>query len=192
MTGPTGPIAAQPKAGLQNSGSTEPEFLYLAIGRIVRAHGIRGELSVTVLTDYPERFEQTERVYIGSEHEADPYQVTGYRWHKANVLLSVAGVEDRNAAERLVGQFVQIPREEAMELPAGSYYLFQLIGLDVITEAGERLGVVREIIETGANDVYVVRDDAERDILLPAIPQVVLNVDLEQGQMLVHLLDGLV
>jgi 16S rRNA processing protein RimM len=193
MIGPTGPTTEPGRTDpdLQNSGSAEPEFLYLAIGRIVRAHGVRGEVSVQVLTDFPERFEQTEWVYIGSENEAELYRLTAHRWHKRNVLLSLDGIADRNLAERLVGQFVQVPREEAVSLPPGSYYLFQLVGLRVVTQTGEKLGVIREVLETGANDVYVVQRPDGSDLLLPAIPDVVLSVDLEQGQMLVHLLDGL-
>jgi 16S rRNA processing protein RimM len=101
-------------------------------------------------------------------------------------------VTTRTQAEQLRGQLVQIPIEEAIPLPEGSYYHYQLLGLQVATAAGEILGVVTEILETGANDVYVVQNRDQAEILLPAIPDVVKAIDLEKGQMIVELLDGLI
>lgn len=191
MAGPEGPTTDRKESAKPNSGLPRPEFRYLAIGRIVRAHGVRGEVSVAILTDFPERFEQSEWLYIGNEHEADVYQVKSQRWHKQNVLLSFAGITDRNQAEKLVGQFVQIPVEDAMALPEGSYYLYQMIGLQAVTADGRQLGVITEVIETNANDVYVVQNDEGKDILLPAIPDVIKSIDLDQGTMVVELIDGL-
>ena len=112
------------KIGLDNnSGLQEPEFRYLAIGRVVRAHGVRGELSVAVLTDFPERFETTEWVYLGNEFEAEPYRLEKHRWHKQNVLLTLAEVNDRTEAEQLTGLLVQVPVEDAVPLPEGGSYL---------------------------------------------------------------------
>jgi len=175
----------------ESSGSQQPEFRYLAIGRIVRAHGLHGEVSVKVLTEFPERFETTEWVYLGNEFEATPYRLERYRWHKKNLLLTLSGISDRTQAEQLRGQFVQVPLEEAVSLPEGSYYLYQLIGLQVITVDGQSLGSVHNILETGANDVYVIEGD-DRQILLPAIDDVVQSVDIEAGQIVVQLIDGLI
>lgn len=175
----------------RSSGALEPELRYLAIGRVVRAHGLRGEISVTVLTEFPDRFETTEWVYLGNEFEAEAYRLEQFRWHKKNILLTLAGVTNRTEAEKLRGQFVQVPVEEAVLLPEGSYYLYQLIGLRVVTTAGDELGSITEIIETGANDVYVVERDG-RQILLPAIIEVIQVIDLEAGQMVVQLIDGLI
>jgi 16S rRNA processing protein RimM len=157
----------------------------------VRAHGLRGEVSVTLLTDFPERFETTEWVYLGNEFEATPYRLEKYRWHKQNVLLTLAGVTDRNEAETLKGQFVQVPIEEAVPLPDGSYYLYQLIGLRVESTEGEFLGAITEVMETGANNVYVVRQE-DREILLPAIPDVIKSIDITQGIMVVQVIEGLI
>ena len=107
MAGPTGPTTDRVKSNKPNSGLSKPEFRYLAIGRIVRAHGVRGEVSVAILTDFPERFEQSEWLYIGNEYEADAYQLISHRWHKQNVLLSFSGIINRNQAEQLIGQFVE-------------------------------------------------------------------------------------
>ena len=103
-----------------SSGLDKPELRYLAIGRVTRAHGVRGEISVSILTDFPERFESTEWVYLGNEFEATPYRLKAYRWHKKNVLLSLDGITNRTQAEQLRGQFVQIPVEDAVPLPEGS------------------------------------------------------------------------
>lgn len=193
MTGPSGPKnqnAIKPKQ--TSSGIQRPELRYLAIGRIVRAHGVRGEVSVTILTDFPERFETIEWVFIGDEFEAEAYRLESYRWHKQNVLLTLAGVTDRLAADKLRGQLVQVPFEEAMPLPEGDFYLFELIGLQVFTVAGEYLGVIEEILETGANDVLVVKTQAQAEILLPSIPDVVKSVEPDAGRVLVELIDGLI
>lgn len=173
------------------SGQQQPEVRYLAVGKVIRAHGLHGELSVAVLTEFPERFETMEWVYLGDEFEATPYRLEGYRWHKRNILMTLAGISDRAQAQALRGQYVQIPIEEATALPQGEYYLYQLVGLQVITTAGENLGTVADIIETGANDVFVVEMN-DRQILLPGIPEVVEAIDLAKGQMIVNLIDGLI
>jgi 16S rRNA processing protein RimM len=187
MTGPEGPV--KPTGPMPERGSS-PELRYLAIGKVVRAHGIRGEISVNVLTDFPERFETTEWVYLGNEFEATPYRIEKSRWHKDNVLLTLAGITDRTEAERLRGQYVQVPIKEATPLPEGSYYLYQLIGLEVITVENQSLGTITEVLETGANDVYVVRGDKE--VLIPAVADVIKAVDLEKGQVIVQLMEGLI
>lgn len=191
MTGPIGPTQQEKPGGGRSSGVRQPELCYLAIGQIIRAHGLRGELSVRVLTEFPERFETTEWVYLGNEFEATAYRLESFRWHQQNVLLTLTGVINRTQAEALTGLFVQVPLEEAMPLPEGTYYLYQLIGLQVTTTTGEVLGIVANILETGANDVYVIKND-DREILLPAIPDVIKSVDLAQGVMLVQLMDGLI
>lgn len=191
MAGPAGPEKENTGRGSRSSGLRRPELRYLAIGRIVRAHGIHGELSMVVLTEFPERFETTKQVYLGNEFEATAYELKSYRWHKQNILLTLTGITDRTQAEALIGQFVQVPVEEAVPLPEGSYYLYQLIGLQVITTENENLGVVKHILETGANDVYVVENEAQ-EILLPAIPEVIKSVNLKEGRIVVHLLEGLI
>ncbi len=176
----------------KSSDSPQPELRYLAVGQVSRAHGLRGEISVTVLTDFPERFETTEWIYLGNEFEAEAYHLETYRWHKSNVLLTLAGVSDRTQAQQLQGLLVQVPIEESIPLPDGSYYLYQLMGLQVITSDKKVLGKIVDILETGANDVYLVRDENHIEILLPSIPDVVKSIDIDQGQMIVQLIDGLI
>jgi 16S rRNA processing protein RimM len=190
MTGPMGPTTKN-QGGSGSSGSRRPELCYLAVGKVIRAHGLRGEVSVAVLTEFPERFDTTEWVYLGNEFEATPYRLESYRWHQQNVLLTLAGVNNRTQAEALQGQFVQVPLGEAVSLPEGSYYLYQIVGLEVKTTEGQLLGIITDVIETGANDVYVVKND-DRELLLPAIPDVIKSIDIAAGLMIVQLIEGLI
>ena len=176
----------------RDSGSSQPEFRYIAIGRIVRAHGIKGEISVAVMTDFPERFGTTEWVYLGNEYEAEPYRIISHRWHKSNVLLTLEAVSDRTTAETLQGLLVQVPVEAVTPLPEGSYYLYQLVDLEVVTVDGEYLEELADILVTKANDVYIIQGPDHKELLLPAIPDVIKEVDLENGRITVNLLDGLI
>ena len=163
---------------------------YLAVGNIVGVHGIRGEVKVELLTDYPERFSPGATVYFGPEGLARPARIEAARPHKGMMLVKFAGVPDRNAAELLRDTLLLIPEEQAMPLGEGENYAHDLIGLQVVTVDGRVLGKVAEILYTGANDVYVVnRPGAE--VLIPALKEVVIKVDLEAGRMLVQLPEGL-
>jgi 16S rRNA processing protein RimM len=191
MAGSAGSSQKHSQSSTRSSGSEKPELRYLAIGRVVRAHGLNGEISVAVMTEFPERFEITKQVYLGDQFEAIPYPLKSYRWHKDNVLLTLAGITNRNKAETLKGQLVQVPVEEAIPLPDGVYYQYQLIGLEVFTTLGVRLGVLAEVMETGANDVYVVKEKGQ-EILLPAIADVVKSVDMVKGRMVIKVIEGLI
>jgi 16S rRNA processing protein RimM len=141
-----------------------------------------------ILTDFPERFDVLETVYLGDELQAVRLEVC--RRQGSRALLKFAGYESRDAAGRLRGQLVQVPIEDAVPLENGEYYLYEIEGLEVITTEGERLGRVVEVIETGSNDVYVVRD-GDQEILLPALSDVVTRVDLNAGRIEVRLPKGL-
>jgi 16S rRNA processing protein RimM len=181
--------AAHQRGSGETSDLSEPRFI--AIGHILRPHGVRGEVLVEVLTDFPERFDAHQVVYLGDEQQADRWQITGARWHKDQVLLRLQGCPDRTTAERLRGLLVQVPIEEARPLPEGEYYVHQLIGLEVVTVEGEGLGRVSQVLFTNANEVYVV-NGPRGQILLPAIADVIERIDLDAGQMLVRLIEGLV
>jgi 16S rRNA processing protein RimM len=161
---------------------------YLVVGEILRPHGVRGELRMRVLTDYPERLGTLETLYVGPDH--NPHRVLGSRGHRETVLLRLEGVPDRETAERYRGLLVHVAIEDAVPLEDGEHYLFELVGLTVVTEEGRELGQLVDVLETGANDVYVVKGPSG-EVLLPAIPDVVREVDVQGGQMTVHLLDGL-
>lgn len=167
--------------------SAEPRFL--VIGQIGKPHGIRGEIRVVTHTDLPERFSWLEEIYVG---ETDPILVAveKVRFHKNWVLLKLAGYDDRDAAATLRGQLLKVDMDQAIPLEEGEYYLYQLDGLQVLSDQGEDLGTVIEVIETGANNVFVVRGP-HGELLLPDIEEVVLDIDFDEGKMRVHLLPGL-
>ena len=163
---------------------------YLLVGRIGRPHGVNGMLLLEIHTEFPDRLNDLQAVYVGPRRRK--YDLLSARRHGQEMLMRVQGIEDRPAAETLRGQQVFVRVGDAAPLPPGRYYLHQVEGLEVITDAGERLGRVMKILQTGgANDVYVVRDEAGAEILLPAIPPVILEYDLAGGQLRVHLLEGL-
>ncbi len=155
----------------------------------MRPHGVRGALLVEGYSHLIESLRPEGQVFLGEARI--PATVRDFRRHQKNFLLLIEGCHDRNAAERFRGQDIFVPFENARALGEGEYYHWQIIGLAVITEAGEALGVVEEILETGANDVYLVRGEGGETLLLPAIPEVILQVDLEAERLVVHLLPGL-
>lgn len=161
---------------------------FLAVGRVLRPHGVRGELLLETLTDFPEHLDEVETVYLGKA--AEPHPLSGVRMHRDQLLIRLADCPDREAAEAFRGQLVQIRVEAVAPPPPGRYYQYQLIGLSVITDEGEPLGEVVEVIETGSNDVYVVRG-AAGEVLLPALRSVIQNIDLESRRVVVHLIPGL-
>lgn len=164
---------------------------FLAVGHIVGVHGLRGEVKLESYTDFPERFAPGERLRLGDD--LAEVEIASVRPHKKFLLIRFEGVTDRTAAEQLRGLWLFVAEEDAAELEEGAYWIHDLIGLEVREESGARLGELVDVLVTGANDVYVVHGEpgAAREILLPAIPEVVLNVDLAAGVMTVRLLEGL-
>jgi len=150
---------------------------------------VRGALLVEPLSRIIESLEPGAKVFLGPENA--PARLTASRFHKQRLMISLKGVHDRRQAEALRGQELKIRYDQAEPLDEDEYYYWQVIGLEVVLESGEVLGQVVEILATGANDVYVVRNAAGDELLLPAIAPVVLEVDLEAGRMLVRLLPGL-
>jgi 16S rRNA processing protein RimM len=167
--------------------SIEPRFL--VIGQIGKAHGVRGEVRVTPHTDLPERFTWLETIYVG-EPDPQPLRVESARLHKNFILLKLAGYDSREQVERLRGQWLQVPEEEAIPLEEGEYFLYQLIGLQLFQDTGLFLGELVDIIETAANNVFVVQTETQQ-LLLPDTEEVVLAIDFEDNRMTVHLLPGL-
>lgn len=165
---------------------------YFEIGEIVNTHGVRGELKVIPLTDDINRYDKLDWVYIRINGEQKKYDIEGIRYHKNNVLLRLKGVNDMNSAELLKGCFVEIPRELAIKLPKGSYFIADLVGCRVLDEREKDLGRVEDVIETGSNDVYVVRTASNKQILIPAIKEVVLEVDVENKRIRIKQKEGLI
>ena len=161
---------------------------YLAVARVSGAHGIRGEVRCELITDFPERLKKTRQLHLGDDHQAIALERARLERHGA--ILKLSGVDSRDDAERLRGQILYVAEADAVELPGGTYFWHQIVGLRVRSDEGEDLGLVAEIIPTGGNDVYVVRADG-REILLPAIKDVVREIDLAGGIMTVHVMEGL-
>lgn len=163
---------------------------WIIIGRIRAPHGIRGEVRVEVLTDFPERFQTVQRLYIGDSHT--PYDVERVRFTPKGVLLKLAGVDWRDSAGLLARSYVALPETELPPLPAGSFHHHQIKGIQVFADDGSLLGTVAEIITTGSNDVYIVWDDDGGEILLPATTEVVRSIDLDAQRIIVDLIPGLI
>lgn len=171
---------------------------WITIGTVAAPHGVHGELRVKIETDFPERFTETDQLTFlppaargGREQEEErprAYAVEAARPHRGMFLLTLAGVASREDADRLRGHRVVVRRDEVKPLPEGTWYIFELEGLDVYTTQGVWLGVLTEVLQPGANDVYVVKRDG-RETLLPAIKQVIVGVDLERRRMTVNPLE---
>jgi 16S rRNA processing protein RimM len=170
------------------SSTAEPAFL--VIGRIIKPHGVRGEMRVEIMTDLPERFTWLETVYIG-ENPPQPVTVESVRFHKNQALLKLAGYDSREEVVLLRSQILQVPESEAIPLEEGEYYLYQLVGLAVISDTGEFLGELQEVLETKANNVFVINGPFG-EVLLPDTDEVVQEIDFENGRLIVHLLPGLI
>jgi 16S rRNA processing protein RimM len=168
-----------------NTGSPLPgEPVFLAVGRLRRSHGIEGEMLMDVLTGFPERLRPGKTIYLGEAHE--PARLASVRGHARELIVRLAGVQTPEATAPYRNMLVYVKASEMPSLPEGEYYHHQLIGLSVLDEAGTVLGELDQILETGANDVYLVKTPDGKELLLPAVEEVILEVDLEQHQMRVR------
>jgi 16S rRNA processing protein RimM len=181
-------MAVGKKGPESDPGARQPAE-YLAVGRILRPHGIRGELLLEAAPDLVGMLSVGGKIYLGPDRT--PATILSLRTHAENYLLLVKGTVDRSSADRYRGTVVYVRSQSAPPLPPHVFYHWQIVGLEVQTEAGEILGKIAEILQTGANDVYVVRDEAGAEVLLPAIEPVILKVDLDGKRMLVRLIPGL-
>ena len=163
----------------------------LEIGQIVNTHGIKGEIKVTPFTNDITRFDDLKEVYVKSKKESKLYKVEGVRYHKNMVLLKLKGIENPEDAEKLRNSYLEIDREDAIPLEEGTYFIADLIGLDVYTDEGVLLGKVDDIYNTGSNDIYVVKNELGKQVLLPGIKDVIKEVKLDD-KIIVHLLPGLI
>ncbi len=163
---------------------------YFVIGKIVNTQGIKGDLRVIPTTDDISRFELLDFVYIDKRGNLNKYDIQNVRYHKQFVLLKLKGVDDMTMAESFKNSEIKITKDMALPLGEDEYYIRDLYSMEVVTDLGEVLGKIEDIIFTGANDVYVVKNDTG-EILIPAIKQCILRVDKENNKMTVRLLEGL-
>lgn len=155
----------------------------MLIGEIAAPFGVRGEMKIDPFTDFPDRFKSLRVLYVGPSRQ--PYEVEGARLQKQQVVLKLAGIERPEQVDELRRREVFVPRSEAAALPAGHYYLDDLIGAQVVTSAGQPVGTLTDILRTGSNDVYVVADGGN-EILIPAIKDAVTSVDVGERRVVIE------
>ena len=164
---------------------------YLEIGQIVNTFGIKGMVKIKPFTDDINRFDKLKKVYIKNKEGKKEYQIQEVKYHKNMVLMKLEGIDTVEQADLLRQSYLLVNRDDEEPLEEGVYYIVDLIGLEVYTDEGVLLGNVDDIFNTGSNDIYVVKDGKGKQILLPGIPDVIKNVDLESGKIIVHLIPGL-
>jgi 16S rRNA processing protein RimM len=156
----------------------------LTVGTIAGTHGVAGEVTMRLTTDDPDHLRRIKQVFVGDE--AQPRRLIGLRFHAGMALLRLGGVRTREEGRLLLGQPVRIAGTDARPLEPGEFYYYQAIGLEALDEAGHRIGTVTDILETGANDVFVITPDEGADILLPNIPEVILDLNPAERRMVVR------
>ena len=162
------------------------------IGTVVNTQGIKGEVRVLPMTDDPKRFELLEEIELFSKEKSKLYKIESLRYHKQFIILKLEGINNMNDAEELKTHIIKIKEDKALPLLEDEFYIRDLYGISVITLDGETLGKITDIINTGgANDVYVVKNSDSKEILIPALKQCILDVDIIKNIMTVHLLKGL-
>lgn len=164
---------------------------YLELGQIVNVKGLKGEVKVNPFTENIDRFEELKTVLIKFKNENKEFEIEKVGYHKNQVILKFKGINTVEEAEKLRNSYILINRNDLEPLEKGVYYITDLLGLEVYTEDGALLGKVDDIYNTGSNDIYVVKDDLGKQKLLPGIPEVLKNVDLEHGKIIVNLIEGL-
>jgi len=165
------------------------EPVFLAVGKFRRPHGVHGEILMEILTDFPERFQVGSILFIGPEHQ--PHKIKSFRQHNDGLLVAFEGYNSPEEIGVFRNQYAFVSSSDRPALPNGEYYHHELIGLRVVEDNGGFLGNIVAILETGANDVLVVHPEIGSDILLPFIDEVVLEINLFQAEVRVHLLPGL-
>ena len=164
---------------------------YLTVGQIINIHGFRGEVKVYPLTDDMRRFKKLKEVYVEENNRLVKYEVERVKFLSNTVVMKLAGIDTEEAAEKLRNYYVKVDRKSAVKLPKDTYFICDLIDLEVFDEKGDSLGRVSDVLQTGSNDVYVVKAP-DRDILVPALKEVVKEIDLEKGRIVVQLPEGLI
>lgn len=165
---------------------------YLEIGQIVNTFGIKGMVKVKPFTDNIERFSNLEKIYIKNKSGQTEYKIQEVKYHKNMVLVKFEGIENPEQADLLRNSYLIVDRETEESLEPGRYYIVDMIGLDVFTDDNEYLGKLDDIYNTGSNDIYVVKNELGKQVLLPAIEDVIKNIDMDNKKVIVHLIPGLV
>lgn len=165
---------------------------YFEIGQIVNHFGIKGMVKVNPFTDDVSKFEELKTILLEQNKKLTEIQIEEVKYSKNQVLLKLKGIDTVEEAEKYRGCYLKIARKDAKKLPKDTYFIADLIGTTVYTEEGVLLGKVQDIYNSGASDIYVVKDDNGKQILLPAINEVIKDIDIEQEKITVHLIKGLI
>lgn len=165
---------------------------YLEVGKITSTHGVKGEVKVVPLTDDPQRFEELKWVFLDKGNSMEKYNIDSVKYQKNNVILKFREVKDMDTAQSLKGVMLKVDRQNAVKLPKDSFFICDLIGLQVYDETGVLLGKLNNILKTGSNDVYIINDDKGKETLIPALKSVVKKISIEEGKIIVIPQEGLV
>lgn len=165
---------------------------YIEIGQIVNTNGLKGVVKVNPFTDDISKFEDLKYVYIQLKNELKRVKIEQVRYNKNQVLLKLEGIDSIEEAEKYRNFYLKTEKESQEDLGEDTYYIVDLIGLDVYSDKNEYLGKIEDVFPTGSNDVYVVKDNLGKQILIPAIADVVKKVDLKNKKMTINLIPGLI
>ena len=165
---------------------------YFEIGQIVNTSGLKGVLKIKPFTDDIKKFSNLKTIFIKTKNGLTEFKIEQVRYVKNMVVLKLAGIDIVEEAEKYRNLYITVLRDQEEELEEGSYYVVDILGCKVNTDANQELGKIVDVFQTGSNDVYVVKDEQGKQILLPAIKQVIKNVDIKNKIIIVHLLEGLV
>lgn len=163
----------------------------LEIGQIVNTFGIKGEVKVKPFTDDIKRFDKLKKINIEQKNSKKEYEIENIKYHKDMLILKLKGIDQIEQAELLRNSYLKIDRNEEEPLEENTYYIVDLLGLSVYTEEGILLGILDDIYNTGSNDIYVVKDSLGKQTLLPAIQDVIKEIDIENQKIIVHVMKGL-
>jgi len=164
---------------------------YLEVGKIVNTHGVKGEVKIIPLTDDPKRFLKLKWVFIDKNSVLEKYNIETVKFFKDMVIIKFKEINNMYEAEALKGLYMKVDRENAVKLPKDSYFICDIIGCEVFEDDGSRLGVIKDVLKTGSNDVYVVARDNNTEVYLPALKSVVKNVSISDRKIVVSVPEGL-
>ena len=164
----------------------------LQVGVISSTHGVRGEVKVFPTTDDVTRFRQLKKVYLDTGREMLPLEIQNVKFFKQFAILKFKGIDNINDIEKYRGKSLMIDREDAVDIEEDEYFIAEMIGMKVCTEDGSEFGTLKDVMETGANDVYIIDSLEHGEVLIPAIRECILDVDMDEERMTIHLMEGLV
>lgn len=165
---------------------------FIVIGKVVSTQGNRGEVNVLPLTGSIDRFKNLNNVFLRNKNSQAILNIEKIRIKKDTVILKLKDIENIQEAKMIVGSFLEVERKNAIKLPKDTYFIFEIIGLEVYTENNIFLGKVENVISTGSNDVYIVKGKNKKELFIPAISEVVKNVNLEKKRITINMVDGLI